>query len=107
MNMAQYRDFVFADSDRINFQGNRVEQTPLSIEEKEQRENALLQRLESGEISEAEYKTLTITNAAASPAYLTPLEDMKLESDAPQHKIDDSYWTDQLTDEDIQYLMLK
>lgn len=100
MNMAQYRDFTYADSDRINFQEEKVEREQLSQEEKEARENSLRERLENGEISEAEYKTLTTTNADSTPARI------EQEFIMPK-KIDDSYWTDQLTDEDIQYLMLK
>ena len=100
MNMAQYRDYTYADSDRINFQDGKQEQEKLSQEEKEAREAALRERLENGEISESEYKTLTMTNANDTPA--------KIETEfLMPKKIDDSYWTDQLTDDDIQYLMLK
>ena len=100
MNMAQYKDFTYADSDRINFQDNKQEREQLSQEEKEAREASLRERYETGEISESEYKTLTMTNADDTPA--------KIETEfLMPKKIDESYWTDQLTDEDIQYLMLK
>ena len=56
MNMAQYRDFTYADTDRINFQDNKQEKDQLSQEEKDAREAALRQRYEAGEISESEYK---------------------------------------------------
>lgn len=100
MNMAQYKDYTFADSDRINFQDGKQENERLTQEEKEKREAELRERLENGEISESEYKTLTITNADNTPAenavkFIMP------------RTIDESYWTDQLTDDDIQYLMLK
>lgn len=100
MNMAQYRDYTYADSDRINFQDQKTQKEQLTQEEKETRENELRQRFENGEISESEYKTLTMTNASTTPAQISQ------EFLMPK-KIDDSYWTDQLTDDDIQYLMLK
>lgn len=84
MNMAQYRDYTYADSDRINFQDGKQEQEKLSQEEKEAREAALRERLENGEISESEYKTLTMTNANDTPA--------KIETEfLMPKKIDDSY----------------
>lgn len=84
MNMAQYKDFTYADSDRINFQDNKQENEKLSQEQLEKRENELRERLEAGEISESEYKTLTMTNAADTPA--------KIETEfLMPKKIDDSY----------------
>ena len=100
MNMAQYRDFTYADSDRINFQDSKPEKEPLTEEQKEAREKALRERYDSGEISKSEYQTLTTTNVDED------LAKMETEFLMPK-KIDSSYWTDQLTDDDIQYLMLK
>ena len=100
LNMQQYKDFRYADSDKLNFQEEKQEREKISKEEKEAQESKLRKRLENGEISESEYKTLTMTNAENTPA--------KIETKfLMPKKIDESYWTDQLTDEDIQYLMLK
>lgn len=100
MNMAQYQDYTFADSDKLNFQNQKTEQENIDKELQEKKEEELRQRLEEGEISQAEYNTLTSTNADQTPAELATQFIMP-------HTIDESYWTDQLTDEDIQYLMLK
>lgn len=100
MNMAQYKDYTYADSDKLNFQDQKTEQLIVNKELQEKQEEELLQRLEEGEISQAEYNTLTSTNANQTPA------EQAFQFIMPR-TIDDSYWTDQLTDEDIQYLMLK
>ena len=101
MNMMQYKDYGYADSDKLNFQDNKAEQTAEELERQQQKEAELLFKLESGEISKAEYDTLTTTNAESSPG-------ISAESALPNtYKIDETYWTDQLTEEDIQYLMLK
>ena len=98
--MNQYRDLTYADSDKLNFEEQKREESVLSAEERASREAELLEKLNNGEISQTEYNTLTYTNAEASPGASMP------EFEMPR-KIEDTYWTDQLTDEDIQTLMLK
>lgn len=102
MNMMQYKDYGYADSDKLNFQDNKAEQTVEELERQQQREEELLQKLNAGEISQAEYDTLTTTNAGSSPGISAEMVSMP-----STYKIDETYWTDQLTEEDIQYLMLK
>lgn len=55
MNMLQYRDLTFADSDSINNVGK-------DIKVDEDYEEQLKERLEKGEISQGQYNTLTKTN---------------------------------------------
>lgn len=71
MNMAQYKDYTYADTDKLNFADRKADQEALSQEEQERRnklEEDLRERLESGDISQAEYDTLTLTNAGDTPA---------------------------------------
>ena len=65
MNMAQYRDYSYADSDKLNFENlkNREEAKARREElgRNEEYEADLKSKLENGEISEAEYNTLSHT----------------------------------------------
>lgn len=99
MNMAQYSNLTYADSDKLNFEDQKREENLLSAEERAKREEELLEKLNNGEISQTEYNTLTYTNADSNPD-INPTFEMP-------RKIEDSYWKDQLTDDDIQTLMLK
>lgn len=84
MNMAQYQNYTYADSDKLNFQNQKNEQEAIDKELQEKREEELRQRLEEGEISQAEYNTLTSTNADQTPAELATQFIMP-------HTIDESY----------------
>lgn len=84
MNMAQYKDYVYADSDKLNFQNKKVEQKEALQEEQQKREEELLRQLEAGEISQSEYNTLTMTNSDSTPADL-------VEKFVMPRKIDESY----------------
>ena len=84
MNMQQYKDFTYADSDKLNFQDSKQEQEQVSIKEQQQREAELQEKLEKGEISAAEYNTLTMTNSDQTPA------DLSTKFIMPR-KIDESY----------------
>ena len=63
MNMEQYKNLTYADSDRINnekFQQARKEQQNIQgTSYDEEFENRLLEKLEAGEISQAEYNTMS------------------------------------------------
>lgn len=111
MNMVQYADYTFADSDHLKQPEVKEKPDPQQEEDYEQK---LLARLEAGEITQGQYDTLTHTNAkdisyskevqfvdmdAAEPS--TPQEQ------TPQYQISATYWTDQLTEDDINYLILK
>lgn len=85
MNMAQYKDYVYADSDKLNFQDKKALQEQESQEERERREAELLRKLEDGEISQSEYNTLTMTNSDNTPAN-SPGDFIM-----PNKVIDDSY----------------
>jgi len=111
MNMVQYADYTFADSDHLKEPEEKKESDQ---QEEEDYEQKLLAQLEAGEITQGQYDTLTHTNTegmsygeglqfvdmdAAEPS--TPQEQ------TPQYQISATYWTDQLTEEDINYLILK
>lgn len=101
MNMTQYRDLTFADTDRLNFEDRKIEQEKEAARlAQEAQEQELLKKLEDGQISQAEYDTLSVTTvpqavAAQNPGFIMP---------PPP---DNTALLDQLTDEDYQYLNLK
>ena len=109
MNMTQYRDYTYADSDQLNnFKTVEKQETDAEYEAN------LKAQLESGEISEQQYNTLTHTNTKEITTQFLP--DIKQvdadepsapQEQAPQYQVDPSYWTDQLDESDIDYLMLK
>ena len=126
MNMMQYRDFHYSDSDNFENAGNAATAPIAKTEIDEEYETKLLQQLESGEISQTQYDTLTKKNAIQYDADLD--EDgfikglvtlpygaeKKQESEpetpqeqTPRYQFDPTYWTDQLDEKDINYLMLK
>lgn len=109
MNMLQYRDLTYADSDSINNVGK-------DIKVDEDYEEQLKAKLESGEISQGQYNTLTKTNRDVqkegydAKGFLIPEEETQPEEpqeQTPQYQVDPNYWTDQLDESDINYLMLK
>lgn len=61
MNMVQYAGYGFADSDHLR----KLEdpEPEISSQEDDEYEKNLLAKLESGEISQTQYETLTHTNA--------------------------------------------
>ena len=102
MNMTQYKDYHFSDSDRLNFENQKAEQEAQAAQiQLESTEEVLRERLEKGEISQAEYNTLSPTTTDAAKAAYNPGFAVGI---APP---DNSALLDQLTDEDYQYLNLK
>ena len=109
MNMVQYADYTFSDSDHLK----KPDPEPV-VEEDPDYEEKLLAQLEAGEISQGQYDTLTHTNAK-NMSYSENIEFVDMDTpepstpqeQAPQYQISETYWTDQLTEEDITYLMLK
>lgn len=104
MNMTQYVNYGYADSDRLNFQDEKEKQ---ELEAKRQQladseqERLLLEQLKNGEISEAEYNTRS---------FLTPSSFEINEPTtflAPKVSIDESEITNNLTEEDLKYLAIK
>lgn len=108
MNMTQYKDYVYADSDRLNFEDQKSAQEAAARREaKGQDENyeaELLARLEEGEISEAEYNTLTLSNAQSEALAIgggaaTFIPDFSA--------VDEGKIASELSEDEIQYLILK
>ena len=102
MNMTQYKDLTFADSDRLNFEDQKAEQEAAAAQEQAKlNEENLRERLEKGEISQAEYDTLSHTTVDAAKNAYNPGFAIGI---IPP---DNSALLEQLTDEDYQYLNLK
>lgn len=102
MNMTQYRDYHYADSDRLNFADRKNQQEAEAAHAKqEEAEAELLERLEKGEISQAEYSTLSATTTEAAIAAVNP--GFMVGVTPP----DNTALLEQLSEEDYQYLNLK
>ena len=93
--MNQYKDYRYADSDRLNFAGQKAEQEASA----QVQETELLRQLEEGEISQAEYNTLSSTTKEELQF------DAAVEFQAVQAA--EAEIADSLTPEDYQYLNLK
>ena len=111
MNMTQYRDLTFADSDKIG----KPEDEPTDVPIDEEYEQSLLQKLDTGEINQEQYNTLTKTNShtlkdlgggtsildedgfISSLKNFTPLEEENTtepttpQEQAPQYQVDPNY----------------
>ena len=94
MNMLQYRDLTFADSDSINNVGK-------DIKVDEDYEEQLKAKLENGEISQGQYNTLTKTNRDVqkegydAKGFLIPEEEESQpeepQEQTPQYQVDPNY----------------
>lgn len=128
MNITQYKDLHYADTERCNdkYCGGDVKwiaDRAETYEIDEEYENSLKEQLESGEISEAQYKTMTMTNIQdlveqrkdkildlapvpnvkeIVPDGLLPEQSKRTRYMAYGHSI-----AEQLTEEDILYLSMK
>ena len=100
--MVQYKEYRYADSQRLNAKDHKLQESQASQEERLAREEELRQQLEAGEITEAEYNTLSTSTSSGATAPALEIPNL-----APTYHIDESAITDSLTEEDIQYLMLK
>ena len=127
MNMTQYRDLHYEDSDDLNNFTNPNKETKNAEQEalEQQYEENLLKQLQEGQINETQYNTLTKTNKkhesdVNEDGFLVELEKLNIpnpieentqseepQEQTPQYHFDPTYWTDQLEDNDIDYLMLK
>ena len=122
MNMQQYKDETFADSRKYD----KIVRSAEDEEPDPDREEKLRQQFEAGEISEVEYHTYSAQGPL--PAEIKKVEFLEeigqesskseLEPESAQEPVQEeppqqfnniptTYWTDQLEEEDIQYLMLK
>lgn len=106
MKMAQYKDLTYADSDRLNFADEKLQQeaearraTLANDEETIAYVEELQQKLAAGEITEAEFKTLNPLLAAEQkriiPEFIKPVE------------VNEEDILAKLTDEDRTYLATK
>lgn len=110
MNMAQYRDYGFADSDKLNFENAKQLEAAQAKREQEGKneeyEAELLEKLNNGEIGEAEYNTLTMSNAKNFiPPSNNIISNNQFIPDAEQ--INEEDIKQELSEEDIKYLALK
>lgn len=109
MNMAQYSEYSYADSEKLNnarkYELEEAQKRRTMIGKDDSYEIELKQKLENGEISEAEYNTLTMTNVEDTA------EILEIDTPTPQFiadvNINEEDIKNQLTEEDIQYLALK
>ena len=94
MNMLQYRDLTYADSDSINNVGKDVKVD-------EDYEKQLKEKLVNGEISQGQYNTLTKTNRDVQKegydekGFLIPEEEEpqpeEPQEQTPQYQVDPNY----------------
>ena len=114
MNMKQYEDIHYEhsadtlDEARAKAQGKEYK-TETIIETLDK--DDLKQKLDAGEISEAEYRTLTEPSSLGDGIDFVDMdiqeEEKEKEEEKPSYIKDDAYWSNQLTQEDIDYLLLK
>lgn len=122
MNMAQYADYHYSDSDQIN---NRERLAAQGIQQAKDidpnYEENLRKKYEAGEITKAAYETLSFGNAGPHlngdiPDHTYTYEDENgeetLKVDVPEFRKDiqtdyENKIVDNLTDEDMQYLLVK
>lgn len=102
MNMSQYSEYTFADSDRLNFENEKndreAEARRQAAGKNEEWIEELKHKYETGQISKAEYDTLSPeTEALVDPNadFIQPVE------------VDEEAIRKELTDEDYKYLSLK
>jgi len=110
MNMKQYSHLHYKDSDHL-----KTEEEKKPTEEQQKEEEELKEKLEKGEISEAEYNTLSKTGKKVNEIEIefVDMDEPRDEEPEQQQSLgqtyakDDAYWANQLTQEDIDYLILK
>lgn len=106
MNMAQYADYTYADSDKLNFADKKIDREAAARREQqgidENFEKELQEKLEREEISQAEYNTLTRTNADDAADLTSQVPQF-----VPTFSVDENELAGQLDQEEIQYLILK
>ena len=98
MNMAQYREYGYADSDKLNFENEKAEQRRAEQQIDEEYEIRLKEQLDNGEISQAQYNTLSKT--------IDGYEDPNAEFIKPI-AVDESKIRDEMSEEEFQYLIYK
>lgn len=93
--MVQYRDFTYADTDRLNYKNEKEENAQQELEYEQQ----LKEKFDNGEISEAEYATLSHQTPVPDDPGAAFIPDYAAENEAEIER--------QLEEEDRLYLMNK
>lgn len=109
MNMTQYRDLHYEDSDMLNHFSNPIEENKDSdqLASDQKYEEDLLRQLQEGKINETQYNTLTKTNQKRESkvdenGFLVELENLNVNSteeaqpeesqeQTPQYQFDSTY----------------
>lgn len=100
--MNQYKDYRYADSDRLNFADEKSRQEAAAAQKvREEQEDALKAKLDAGEITQAEYNTMSATTTQLA------IDSFNTQEIAGVPHIDNTALLKQLTEEDLQYLNLK
>lgn len=128
MNMAQYADYGFKDSERVNREIELEKKPVIDISVDEEYERELKRKFENGEISEAEYKTFSrLQEPEPEPDIRTkPETEEQQEVEEPQDSVPEESTfepkpltpppgldftentiEDELSKDDIKYLALK
>lgn len=98
LQMAQYREYTYADTDIINREEELAEQRRATKALNQEYEKKLRTQLEAGEIAQAQYDTLTATTKSSgeeNEEFIKPTT------------IDESEIRNKLSDEEFQYLLFK
>lgn len=121
MNMAQYADYTYRDSGMLSNKDKAIAQAAHENAniDVEAREEELKRKLEAGEITKAEYKTLSFRGEEPQldpdipdHTYLDDNGEETLRVDVPEFRQDvqlnyENQIVDDLTDQDVQYLLVK
>lgn len=125
MKMVQWRNYHFSDTERLKQE--KTDKLKMAAEQRQQKkglsDEELRERLEKGEITEAEYKTLSRSYISTKVAFDSRISDKIIpeigteEEETPQEDESQKYIgissiseediLKQLTEEDIRYLTLK
>lgn len=66
MNMTQYREYHYSDTDKLNYAGRKAAQEKAASAEQDQlKDQELKEKLERGEITQAQYETMSPVTAAS------------------------------------------
>ena len=107
MHMNQYKDYKFADSNKLNFEKLKAKEEAQSRRKEmgldEEYEANLKNKLENGEIGEAEYNTLSRTTESSND--FEPIGPPQFIQDVSQ--VNEDSIRAELSEDDIKYLALK
>lgn len=98
MKINQYKDYTYADSDKLNLEDAKAEQRRAALSLDQEYEQKLKEQLDNGEISQAQYETLSQTTK--------PFEDPNSKFVKPV-AVDEGKIRNELSDEEFQYLLFK